>query len=151
MITSMSLSPFCCSCLLYNNFISGSCWQTVSLGIGQKGFGQKELNQTLTHELIHAYDQCRNHVRFCNLLHHACTEIRASSLSGECDWESEVNRGNLVGAMRGGQHQECVRRRAALSVAMNPHAKNSEEKARAAVDAAFDQCYYDTKPFSRAP
>ena len=124
--------------------------QTVSLGLGQKGFGQKELNQTLTHELVHAYDQCRNQVNWGNLVHHACTEIRASSLSGECDWDSEVNRGNVVGAMRGGQHQACVRRRAELSVAMNPYCEN-RQKAQAAVQKAFENCYYDTSPFLRAP
>ena len=123
----------------------------MSLGLGQKGFGQKELNQTLTHELVHAYDQCRYQVRWDNLLHHACTEIRASALSGECDWESEVNRGNVAGAMRGGQHQECVKRRAALSVAMNPNCGESPEKARQAVQAAFERCYFDTRPFRRAP
>ena len=36
--------------------------------------------QTLLHELIHAYDLCRAKVDVTNCKHYACTEIRASSL-----------------------------------------------------------------------
>ena len=43
--------------------------------------------------------------------------------------------------------QVCVRRRAELSVAMNPHC--GPRKARAAVDKVFDRCFADTAPFDR--
>jgi Peptidase M76 family len=43
--------------------------------------------------------------------------------------------------------QVCVRRRAELSVAMNPHC--GPKKAKAAVDKVFDQCFADTAPFDR--
>lgn len=69
------------------------------------------------------------------------TEIRASSLSGECSLQSEIGRGNYLFAKG---HQECVKRRAALSVAANIYCKNN---ANEAVDAVFDKCYGDCKPF----
>jgi Peptidase M76 family len=49
-----------------------------------------------------------------------------------------------------GQHQKCVRRRAELSVAMNP-ACRGPGAARSAVDACFDDCFRDTAPFDRIP
>ena len=163
--------------------------------------GARQVEQTLVHELVHAFDQCRAKVTWENLLHHACTEVRASALSGECDLVEEVNRGIM--RKIGGQGEACVRRRAELSVAMNPScrtvtagagsqsiqsgqnssssastntmattngvhpavaaqaaaavAATEEEnlrarlKAKAAVDAVFDRCYYDTAPFDRMP
>ena len=123
-----------------------------------KGQGYRQLEQPLTHELIHAYDLCRAHVRMDNLVHHACTEIRASALSGECNFDQEVNRGNIgvVSGSVASHHQECVRRRAELSVAMAHSLGTSADgkdklEARKAVDAAFERCYYDTAPFRRIP
>jgi mitochondrial inner membrane protease ATP23 len=49
-----------------------------------------------------------------------------------------------------GKHQDCVKRRAELSVAMNPHCA-SKEKAAEAVAEAFHNCYNDTAPFDRMP
>lgn len=151
--------------------------------------GPRQVEQTLVHELVHAFDQCRAKVAWENLLHHACTEVRASALSGECDPGEEVNRG--VMRKVAGQGEACVRRRAELSVAMQPScraagassappssppgssaahgvhpavaanaaavaASEDEElhaqlKAKAAVDAVFDRCYFDTAPFDRMP
>mmetsp|Transcript_89854 Transcript_89854/g.256907 ORF Transcript_89854/g.256907 Transcript_89854/m.256907 type:complete len:145 (-) Transcript_89854:168-602(-) len=102
---------------------------------------------TLTHELVHAFDQCRAHANWSNLVHQvssvcrhrhhhttaatdrtttpllppdhrkprvfagpsrcwpacncacsvqACSEIRASSLSGECDYAEEFNRNPMA-------------------------------------------------------
>jgi hypothetical protein len=39
---------------------------------------------TLTHELVHAYDHCRAYVDWSNCVHHACSEVRAANLSGDC-------------------------------------------------------------------
>lgn len=72
---------------------------------------------TMVHELIHAFDDCRARVNWMDLKHHACTEIRAANLSGDCSFGQEFARGNLN--LRA-QQQKCVRRRAELSVAMNP-------------------------------
>jgi len=75
------------------------------------------IEATMVHELVHAYDDCRAHVDWTDLKHHACTEIRAANLSGDCSFSQEFARGNFN--LRA-QQQKCVRRRAELSVAMNP-------------------------------
>ena len=106
---------------------------------------QQVVDHTLIHELVHAYDQCRAHVQWGNCEHHACSEIRAAGLSGECDWKQEFNRGNINLA---GQHQKCVRRRAELSLMMNPSCCQGT-KPKEAVDAVFDRCYADTAPFEK--
>jgi inner membrane protease ATP23 len=44
---------------------------------------QMEIEQALTHELIHAYDHCRaKNMDWMDCRQHACSEIRAASLSG---------------------------------------------------------------------
>ena len=73
--------------------------------------------------------------------------MRAASLSGDCSFSQELLRGNLGVT---GQHKKCVRRRAELSVAMNPHC-GGPGVARKAVDAVFDKCFGDTAPFDRIP
>lgn len=45
--------------------------------------------------------------------------------------------------------KECVRRRVMKSVTANPYC--SESAARDAMEAVWDVCYNDTKPFDRAP
>jgi mitochondrial inner membrane protease ATP23 len=99
---------------------------------------------TVVHELTHAYDQCRLKIDYTNCLHHACTEIRASSLSGECDFLHEVYRGPARVTLAAG-HQKCVKRRANLSVSANPQCTNV---AADAVEAAFLPCYADRAPFA---
>lgn len=43
----------------------------------------RQVDHALTHELIHAYDHCRaGNLDWSNLEHHACSEIRAATLSG---------------------------------------------------------------------
>lgn len=109
---------------------------------------QEEINHALTHELIHAYDHCRaKDLDWLNCAHHACSEIRAASLSGDCSFKMELLRGNL--ALRG-QHQKCVKRRAELSVGMNPHCARPGQ-AKQAVEKVFDACFQDTAPFDRRP
>mmetsp|Transcript_7271 Transcript_7271/g.10917 ORF Transcript_7271/g.10917 Transcript_7271/m.10917 type:complete len:186 (+) Transcript_7271:77-634(+) len=112
----------------------------------------KQINQlsqleTMGHELIHVYDSCRAHVDLTNLKQHACTEIRASNLSGECSWTNEINRGNFNLKL---QHQNCVKRRAVLSVSENPQCKDKDE-AMKVVEQVFQRCYKDTSPYDRNP
>ena len=108
----------------------------------ENGMLEKEtFEHTVIHELVHAYDQCRAKIDWSNCLHHACTEVRASALSGECNLLHEIFRGNTK--IRNG-HQECVRRRAEKSVAMNSYCK---DMAADAVDAVFKQCLDDSSPF----
>ncbi len=73
--------------------------------------------------------------------------MRAANLSGDCSFTQELLRGNF--GLRA-QQAACVRRRAELSVAMNP-ACGGIGAARAAVDACFGECVRDTAPFERAP
>jgi len=105
---------------------------------------QDEWNRVLTHELTHAYDMCRAEFDPTNCEHHACTEIRAARLSGDCGAVQELRRGGLVP----GGNKLCVQRRAALSIKVNPHCKGRE---KAAVDAVFERCYNDLAPFGAVP
>ncbi|MCJ1223413.1 Mitochondrial inner membrane protease atp23, partial [Toensbergia leucococca] len=106
---------------------------------------QGHLEDTMAHEMIHAYD----HLRFkldwrSSLRHAACAEIRASSLSGECRWAREFFTRGQWSVTR--QHQECVRRRATLSVMARPGCKDDVQAARV-VDEVWDSCFVDTRPF----
>eukprot|EP00882_Tetradesmus_deserticola_P011266 GHRQ01011917.1.p1 GENE.GHRQ01011917.1~~GHRQ01011917.1.p1 ORF type:complete len:219 (+),score=72.59 GHRQ01011917.1:97-753(+) len=109
----------------------------------------KEVELAVAHELIHAYDFCRaSNLDLTNCHHHACTEIRAANLSGDCSFSQEFVRGNLSEAMVG-QHKRCVRRRALLSVSLNPHCQGG--KAERAVGDMMKHCFRDTDPFPRIP
>ena len=55
-----------------------------------------QVEDALSHELIHAYDDCRVKdfdQRNCKQV--ACSEIRAANLSGDCKWTREMLRGNV--------------------------------------------------------
>ncbi|KAG0459832.1 hypothetical protein HPP92_022960 [Vanilla planifolia] len=55
---------------------------------------QDDVNQVIIHELIHAYDDCRaKNMDWKNCAHHACSEIRANHLSGDCHYKRELLRG----------------------------------------------------------
>jgi len=108
---------------------------------------QDMISQVLIHELIHAYDDCvTKNMDWKNCAHHACSEIRANHLSGDCHYKREMLRGFLK--IRG-HEPECVKRRALLSVKRNPNCP--ETAAKDAVEAVWDICYNDTRPFDRAP
>ncbi|PNS96514.1 hypothetical protein POPTR_017G120800v4 [Populus trichocarpa] len=108
---------------------------------------QDDVNQVIAHELIHAYDDCQAaNLDWADCAHHACSEIRAGHLSGDCHYKRELLRGYIK--LRG-HEQECVRRRVMKSVIANPHC--SEAAARDAMEAVWDVCYNDTRPFDRAP
>lgn len=103
------------------------------------------LEDTLSHEMVHAYDHLRFKVDWtADLRHAACTEIRASSLSGECRWAREFFRRGQWKFTQ--QHQECVRRRAILSVRARPACKD-EAHAERVVNEVWDSCFRDTRPF----
>ncbi|KAM0039572.1 putative peptidase M76, ATP23 [Helianthus debilis subsp. tardiflorus] len=108
---------------------------------------QDEVTQVVIHELIHAYDDCRAaNLDWTNCAHHACSEIRAGHLSGDCHYKRELLRGFVK--IRG-HEQDCVRRRVMKSLACNPYC--SQAAAKDAMEAVWDTCYNDTKPFDRAP
>lgn len=80
---------------------------------------QEHASTTIVHEAVHAFDECRANVDWTNCVHHACSEIRAATLSGDCSFVREVVLRRNFGW--GKQFQRCIRRRAELSVGMNPH------------------------------
>ena len=96
-------------------------------------------------EMIHAYDHLRFQVQWRdNLRHAACTEIRASALSGECRWTREFwTKGQYKVTQ---QFQECIRRRAVISVAGRPECKDDVQAAKV-VNEVWDSCFSDTRPF----
>ncbi|RHZ58467.1 mitochondrial inner membrane protease ATP23 [Aspergillus thermomutatus] len=90
---------------------------------------QGHLEDTMAHEMVHAYDHLRFKVDWTNNLRHAaCTEIRASSLSGECRWAREFFRRGQWKFTQ--QHQEC-----------------DEAHAEKVVNEVWDSCFRDTRPF----
>ncbi|KAJ5707218.1 Mitochondrial inner membrane protease atp23 [Penicillium malachiteum] len=106
---------------------------------------QGHLEDTLAHEMVHAYDHLRFKVNWTdNLRHAACSEIRASSLSGECRWSREFFRRGQWKFTE--QHQECVRRRAILSVRARPTCRD-EAHATQVVNEVWGSCFRDTRPF----
>ena len=58
-----------------------------------KGLKKKQVAHTVVHELVHAYDFCRSKIEVSSCIQRACMEIRASSLSEECNLSSELMRG----------------------------------------------------------
>ncbi|KAK6928416.1 Peptidase M76, ATP23 [Dillenia turbinata] len=72
--------------------------------------------------------------------------IRAGHLSGDCHYKRELLRGYIK--MRG-HEQDCVRRRVMKSLTANPYC--SEAAVKDAMEAVWEICYKDTKPFDRAP
>ncbi|KAF8635295.1 hypothetical protein AX15_000473 [Amanita polypyramis BW_CC] len=106
-------------------------------------FNQTHMEQTLVHELVHLYDHCKFKVDWKNLRHHACSEIRANSLSGDCRYTRELRRGFVAFSK---QHQACVRRRAAESVAANPGCPDAATAERV-VNEVWESCFNDTRPF----
>ncbi|GAA5821409.1 hypothetical protein JCM11251_004609 [Rhodosporidiobolus azoricus] len=107
---------------------------------------RKHMEDALAHELVHAWDERRFKPRGKwgeDLRAHACTEIRAENLSGDCRWNREFTRRNWHFTK---QHQACVRRRAILSVTANPNCKSREEAERV-VNEVWESCFPDTRPF----
>lgn len=96
--------------------------------------------RSLRHELVHAFDDARGFVDPQDCLHHACSEIRAARLSGDClgfemaqNWSDPVSSG-----------LQCVRRRAIMAVDNNPVCRSFSERA---VEKTFPVCYSDHEPF----
>lgn len=144
-------------CNIGDNFIKAvNCEQSVAGGyISGEGIVicsnrlnmQDEVTQVVIHELIHAYDDCRSaNLDWTNCAHHACSEIRAGHLSGDCHYKREFLRGFMK--IRG-HEQDCVKRRVMKSLINNPNCP--EAAAKDAMEAVWDTCYNDTQPFDRAP
>ncbi|KAJ3254440.1 Mitochondrial inner membrane protease atp23 [Boothiomyces macroporosus] len=103
---------------------------------------KSQLEDTLSHELVHLYDHATADVNWNNIRHLACSEIRAVALSGECKFNRELKRGYFGIAKH---FQECVRRRAIMGV-MQGSGKTQKE-AEVAVRSVWQDCFNDTSPF----
>eukprot|EP01100_Stratorugosa_tubuloviscum_P012419 TRINITY_DN58_c5_g1_i1.p1 TRINITY_DN58_c5_g1~~TRINITY_DN58_c5_g1_i1.p1 ORF type:complete len:203 (+),score=86.62 TRINITY_DN58_c5_g1_i1:3-611(+) len=109
--------------------------------------GEKVLDlDNIRHEFIHAYDHCKAKVSPINCEQIACTEIRASSLSGECGLLRELTRGNYGIVNQGA---ECVKRRSLLSLNNHPLCKG--ENGLLALNRVWSECYKDNAPFYDKP
>ncbi|KAI0323027.1 metalloprotease ATP23 [Amylostereum chailletii] len=118
--------------------------ETGSVVLCQGNFmNKKHMEHTMVHEMIHMYDHAKFNVDWRNLRHHACSEIRANSLSGDCSWLREIGRGKVAFSK---QHQACVRRRSVMSVAANPSCPD-QAAAERAVNEVWESCFNDTRPF----
>ncbi|ESL09357.1 hypothetical protein TRSC58_02922 [Trypanosoma rangeli SC58] len=100
------------------------------------------VERNLRHELIHAFDDTRGVVEASDCMHQACSEIRATRLSGDCFVGEELKRGRLD-PLRSGML--CVKRRAVLAVEKNPICRGFSERA---VERVFQRCYSDYEPFA---
>ncbi|KAI8815743.1 peptidase M76 family-domain-containing protein [Fimicolochytrium jonesii] len=108
---------------------------------------KKHMEDTMTHELIHAYDHCTAKVDWSDPEHYACSTIRAISLSGECKFTRELKRGFFSVAKH---HQACVKRRAITELKQLPSCQG-DRVAEDAVRAVWDSCFRDTAPFDEIP
>ena len=106
-----------------------------------KPYNKNMFQHTVIHELVHAYDMCKSQLDWKNCLHHACTEVRASTISGECNFIPELLRGKVQ--IDNGM-PNCVKRRAEVSVSSNPYCKGI---AKDAVETVFPKCYNDLSPY----
>eukprot|EP01060_Flectonema_neradi_P001688 TRINITY_DN11021_c3_g1_i1.p1 TRINITY_DN11021_c3_g1~~TRINITY_DN11021_c3_g1_i1.p1 ORF type:complete len:268 (+),score=41.04 TRINITY_DN11021_c3_g1_i1:89-805(+) len=130
--------------------VAGSQLQQGDIAISSRNARDlRQVSASLRHELIHAFDDARANVDPTNCLHHACSEIRAARLSGECSISEEILRGNgMMSATTYSIGEQCVRRRAALSVSQNPHCSSCSE---ASVEKVWDKCLSDTAPYMKFP
>ena len=102
----------------------------------------REVEKNLRHELIHAFDDARGEIDPTDCDHHACSEIRAARLSGDCFWRT----GDLRGSAQGAVGIYCVEARATTAVDLNPYCRGYAERA---VERMFPKCYKDYEPFVR--
>lgn len=114
--------------------------------VPERFFTQHIWTRGISHELVHAYDDCRADLDRSDMRHMACTEIRAANLSGDCDFSEEFSRSGFLLDVAGRQ-QKCVRKRTLQSLAMNSANTMSKEEIEKVIDHVFPACYKDTAPF----
>lgn len=127
------------------------CFDAQPVTKGPHSLRYEVFRMNVMHELVHAYDHCRANVDFSNLKHHACSEIRASALSSECNYRYEKKTGNASLKDYIGHFHECVKRRAATSISQNPNFDSMTMDAMDIVEDRYEQCYNDIQPFVGRP
>ncbi|KAJ3224274.1 Mitochondrial inner membrane protease ATP23 [Clydaea vesicula] len=102
---------------------------------------------TLVHELVHAYDFSTATLNDNNLSQRACSEVRASNLSGDCDFIREfLNFSDGFLKKFTGQKVNCVRRKASFSLSQCENLDKCETDK--IVDSVFNECIANIKPFT---
>nr|CAG4711124.1 unnamed protein product [Naegleria fowleri] len=97
----------------------------------------EELENTVVHELIHAYDFCRfRQLFYCKV--RACSEVRAYSLSGSCSSPDELSGFT--------SKEQCLKARAIASTIMA-----CKKSAVSDVHDIFNTCINDEHPFKSSP
>lgn len=102
----------------------------------------QDFNSTVTHELIHAFDDARININYSIPDHVGCSEIRAVNLSGEC---KEDRQGWFS---RQHDHTACVVARAKANLTASPHFKLTQEEAEQVVTQVWDVCFNDLEPLA---
>ncbi|KAK0178598.1 hypothetical protein PV327_007476 [Microctonus hyperodae] len=152
----MALKSSGCPVDLRRNFSCETCDSLVTGGydteLNQIVICQNNIRRestaasVLVHEMIHMFDFCRHKMDFKNIDHLACTEIRAANLT-YCSFASAVVDGDASFWDVKNRHQDCVKRRAMLSV-LAARAVTVAEAAEA-VNRVFNKCYKDLEPIGR--
>ncbi|XP_043514999.1 mitochondrial inner membrane protease ATP23 homolog [Frieseomelitta varia] len=107
---------------------------------------KNRVHSTLSHEMIHMFDYCRNKLDLQNLNHLACTEIRAANQC-HCSFLGAWIQGTASLFNIKKAHQNCVIDKAVRSVIAITNI--SKEEATEAVMQVFDKCYNDLEPIGR--
>lgn len=99
-----------------------------------------QIERSVKHELIHAFDDARGLLDSQDCYHQACSEIRAARLSGDCGPNSDRTSLDVFSS-----GAKCVERRATLAVENNPICRGFSARA---VEKLFNNCYSDVAPFA---
>lgn len=141
---SIKLPPDLISCKMCEEPIAGHYFEKEKrIVICANHVSDEQFENTLTHELVHLFDDARAEVDFKSPQHVACGEIRATNLSGECHQQFRFR------ALKSRKkYVECIKDRAIKSLMFNRHLNLSKEKAEDVVVGVWDVCYYDYEPFT---
>jgi inner membrane protease ATP23 len=113
-----------------------------------------EVSDALCHELVHHFDKVRGLLKphqedsteACASL--AKSEIRASLLSGDCQFTRELLRGNMFPIAK--RVQICAQRRALLSILEAAECAGISDKI-GLISSIFNEALEDSAPFEEIP
>ncbi|KAL9656308.1 hypothetical protein ABK040_007920 [Willaertia magna] len=118
-----------------SGYYSNSQQQIVVCCNQQRGL--EDLQNTITHEMVHAYDFCKYRSLFyCKS--RACSEVRAYNLAGSCTSDEEIK--------HFGTKEQCIKAHAYGSTV-----RSCRTSAKKDIDDIFDVCYGDMTPFKKSP
>ena len=93
-----------------------------------------QMKDILIHELVHAYDHDKTNIKDRSDSWKLCSEIRASNLSGDCEWDKELLRGNYN---PWNYYKNCIKRRSIKSMACDM---------REEFERTYERCITDKRP-----